>query len=92
MPVAQRKKYIARHKQEEWAAKLGTTTFDPLEVLAIQDAIRVKAKTVEIEGRKFILSYKEKGKVFYSPAEDGIFAPCGWLDIDRFLEEWRWEA
>ena len=72
-------------KEEPWQTALGTKVFNPLQAMDMQDAIRKKAKSVTIDGKKFVLSYKLKGKVFYRPEHD--FAPCGYLDIDNFLRE-----
>lgn len=77
---------MKKHKQEPWAAKLGTTTLDPLQVMDLQDAVRARKKTAVVQGKKFLLSYKGE-QVYYQPAEDGVFAPSGYLDIKRFLED-----
>jgi hypothetical protein len=76
-------------KVEPWQAKLGTSTFNPLQVIDMQTALRKRAKSAVVQGRKFLLTYykvKEEQKVFYRPADDS-FAPAGHLDVDRFLEE-----
>ena len=75
-----------RKKPEPWAARLGTSALDPLQVMDLQEAIRKRAKTALVGGVKFKLSYKKDGTVFYQPAEEGKYSPCGYLDIERFME------
>lgn len=72
-----------RKKTEVWQSRLGTSAFNPLEVLDMQDAVKKRAKFVTIGGTKFTLSYKHSGKVFYKPVN--AFAPSGYLDIEQFL-------
>lgn len=74
-----------RKKEEPWQARLGTTVFDPLECMELQDAIGKKAKKVTIGEKTFLLSYKLEGQVFYKP-EKG-YAPCGYLNMEHFLGE-----
>lgn len=79
-----------RHRPpESWEAKIGTSSFDPLTVMDLQDAVRQRRKQVILNDRKFLLSYYQvngEAKVYYSPAGP-IFAPSGHLDIKRLLEE-----
>jgi hypothetical protein len=74
-------------KGESWAARLGTTSLDPLEVLEFQAAIRAHKKTVKVGGREFTLTYKNGNIVHYRPAAEGIYVPSGYLDVRRFLED-----
>ncbi len=79
---------VFRKKPEEWQSKLGTSTFDPLQVQDMQDAISHHLTTVSVGGRKFLLTYyttSDGDKVYYRPADDS-FAPAGHLDIKKFLE------
>lgn len=69
-----------KQRVEDWEARLGTTSFDPLEVMQLADAIKDRKETVLLGSRNFALSYRGD-RVFYSPVEG--FAPCGWLDISR---------
>jgi hypothetical protein len=78
-----------KHRREEkWESKLGTSSFDPLEVIELQDAIRQRIVVARIGGRQFELTYysaEDGEKVHYSPLEG--FVPSGNLDIKRFLED-----
>jgi hypothetical protein len=71
---------------EPWAARLGTACFDPLEVMDLQTAIRARKKIAVVQGRKFRLQYSGANTVYFTPADDGVFTPSGYLDIKRFLE------
>jgi hypothetical protein len=71
-------------KYEPWEARLGVTSFDPLEVIQLVDAIRARAETVTLTSGTFKLKY-EPGRVHYSP-ERG-FTPTGWIDIERIERE-----
>lgn len=76
---------VFKRKHEVWQTRLGTSTLDPLQVLTMQGAIRKKKSEVVIDGRKYLLSYKIPGQVFYKP--EGAFSPAGYLDIEKFLKE-----
>jgi len=71
-------------KPEPWEARLGVSSFDPLDVMALADAVKARSKSVELRGRTFKLRYQE-GKVHYSPT-DGTYTPCGWVDIQKLGE------
>lgn len=79
---------MAKHRStpEGWQARLGTTNFDPLTVMDLQDAVRARKKTVILQGRKFLLKYDKKNKTVYYSPEEG-FAPAGYLEIERLLED-----
>jgi hypothetical protein len=73
-------------KPEEWESRLGTTSFNPLEVFDLQDAVKSQQPTADLQGRVFLLSYSVRNNeevVYYRP-ERG-FAPCGYLNVRRFL-------
>lgn len=71
---------------EAWEARLGSSAFDPLAVMDLQDAIRNKRKKVTLNGREFRLKYSDDSLVvFYAPVEG--FAPAGYLNIEKFLED-----
>ena len=70
---------------EEWQARLGTKALNPVQVLDMQEALRERKKRAEIDGRWFKFVYHNDGTVYYTPEEG--FAPCGYLIIDKFLEE-----
>lgn len=71
-------------KGEEWEDRLGTSSFNPLDILELQDAVRASSPSVVLSGnRVFVLTYSP-GVVHYKP-ERG-FAPCGHLQIDRLLK------
>jgi len=72
-----------KQKEEPWQARLGTKVFNPVQAMEMQDAVRDRADSVVIDDRKFLLTYKVEGKVFYKP-ENGV-APCGYLNISHFL-------
>ena len=77
---------MAKHRIETWQSKLGTTGLNPLQVIQMQDAIKERKKQVRFEhGRLFYLKYKNSNHVYYRP-ERG-FAPAGWLDIEKFLQD-----
>ena len=69
---------MKKQKYEPWEARLGVTSFNPLEAMQLADAIKARQGTVAIGGRNFALTYRDD-KVFYSPVEG--FTPCGWLDL-----------
>lgn len=71
---------MARKKYEPWEAALGLTSFNPLEAMQLQDAIRNREETVLLGSKTFALHYRDD-KVHYSPVEG--YVPCGWLDIER---------
>jgi hypothetical protein len=71
-------------KYEEWQARLGTTTFDPLDAMTLATAIRERASTVVLNLGTFKLHYKGD-KVQYRPIEG--FTPTGWIDIERIERE-----
>jgi len=73
-----------RKKYEEWQARLGTTTFDPLDTFTLADAIRSRSPTVVLTVGTFELTYRG-AKVQYRPVEG--FAPTGWIDIERIERE-----
>src|SRR3970040_1265487 len=82
------KRGTKHHKWEEWQSRLGTRTFNPLEVIDMQKAIRKRKTFVDVQGRRFLLRYYTKqgeDKVFFRPDGD-LLTPCGHLDIRRFLE------
>lgn len=76
--VKQKKHY------EDWQAKLGTTSFDPLDAMTLADAVRVRAKTVALSVGTFKLRYQGH-TVHYSP-ERG-FTPCGFINIEQIERE-----
>jgi hypothetical protein len=67
-------------KAEDWETRLGTGSFNPLEILELSDAVRERRGTVVIGGTNYALSYRNE-RVFYCPVEG--FIPCGWLEISR---------
>jgi len=71
-------------KPEPWEARLGVSSFDPLDVMALADAVKERSETVVLRGQTFKLRYKND-KVHYSPT-DGTYVPCGWVDIDKLGE------
>jgi hypothetical protein len=70
-------------KAEDWEAKLGVSGFNPLEVMQLADAVKLRSESVTLGSRTFNLRYEE-GKVHYSPERD--YAPRGWIDIDKLGE------
>jgi len=79
----------SRKPPEIWQSRLGTNTFNPLEAMELQDAIRKHASSIKLRDKKFLLTYYKVGnnkKVFYRPADDS-FVPAGHLDIQQFLKE-----
>lgn len=70
-------------KHEEWEARLGTSSFDPLQVMKLSDAVKNRDETVQLGGRNFSLTYRGD-RVFYSPVEG--YVPCGWIEIDRIVK------
>ena len=70
-------------KPESWEARLGVSSFDPLDVMALADAVKARKDTVELHGLTFKLRYQDN-KVHYSPERGYI--PCGWVDIEKLGE------
>ena len=75
---------MKKRTEEPWQAKLGVRGLNPLAVIELQDAVRSKKRTVELDGIKFRIKYVDNDTIYYSPV-DG-FAPCGYLLISRLLE------
>lgn len=72
-------------KSEAWEARIGTQSFNPLEIQVLQDAVRNREPLVKLDAKRtFLLTYTEL-TVHYQP-ERG-FAPRGNLEIKRLLEE-----
>lgn len=77
---------MAKSKPEKWAAKLGTTALNPLQVIDLQDAVRARKKKVKLEERWFVIKYLPDGEtIYYSP--EGGYVPSGYLNIQRLLED-----
>lgn len=79
---------IQKKRTEEWESRLGTSNFNPLEVIELQDAIKKHKIIVSIQNREFSLRYYLSPKtkeemVFYKLSDN--FVPCGHLSINRFL-------
>lgn len=70
-------------KPEPWEARLGVSSFDPLDVIALAEAVKARRGTVTLREQTFKLRYLND-KVHYSP-EHG-YTPCGWVDIEKLGE------
>lgn len=75
-----------RKAEEKWQAKVGTSSFNPLEIMDLQDAVKLRKKKIKLGEREFILEYREDGKVVYYHPSDG-FAPAGYIEIRRLMED-----
>lgn len=75
-------------KSEEWETRLGTSGFNPLDVLELQDAVRNREHSVHLtdSNQTLILTYKVRsdGEVVHYKPERG-FVPIGTLNIDHLL-------
>lgn len=71
---------MPRKRYEDWEARLGVTSFDPLDVMRLADAVKERATTVQLNRGNFVLVYQDD-KVHYSPVEG--FVPTGWVEIAK---------
>lgn len=74
---------MPRKRYQDWEARLGTTSFDPLDVMRLAEAVKDRKATVMLSRGNFVLIY-ESDRVHYSPVSG--FVPTGWIEINR-LEE-----